>query len=413
MSGSLVDRDVVVVGAGAAGLAAARHLIGHGATVAVVEARDRVGGRAWTVRLEGAPADLGCAWLHSADRNPWVAIAERLGLSVDRSLPDWGAGYARSGQLDAATAAAREVAFARFWRRIDGQCGSDRSLADLLPADDPWRANFAAVTSFISGAPPEQLSLADLARYADSMVNWRVVEGYGTLLERFAQGLPVTLRAEVTAIDWSGPAVVVTGLWGTLRCRAVLVTVPVSLLAQEAIRFVPRLPDAWLAAAEGLPMGEVAKLLLAVEGDPFGLGPDRQVMGSVRREDTAIYHLRPLGRPLVEAYWGGVTARELERSGPGAMTEFALGELVHLFGAGVRGRLRPLLASSWAADPFARGAYSYARPGGADGRQVLATPVAERLYFAGEAVSLDSYSTAHGAYASGVAAAAAILARLA
>jgi monoamine oxidase len=205
--------------------------------------------------------------------------------------------------------------------------------------------------------------------------------------------------------------VAVTGPWGALRCRAVLVTVPVSLLAQAAIRFVPRLPDAWLAAAAGLPMGDVAKLLLAVEGDPFGLGPDRQVMGSVRREDTAIYHLLPLGRPLVEAYWGGDTARELERSGPAAMTGFALDELARLFGAAVRGRLRPLLATRWGSDPFARGAYSYARPGAADGRRVLATPVAERLYFAGEAVSSDSYATAHGAHASGVAAAAAILAR--
>jgi monoamine oxidase len=265
------------------------------------------------------------------------------------------------------------------------------------------------VTSFISGAMPEQLSLIDLARYADTMVNWRVVEGYGALIARFSRGLPVSLGAEVTAVNWGGPLVTVTTRAGSLRCRPAVITVPVSLLAAEAIRITQRLPQARLTAAAGLPMGQVAKLFLAVEGDPFGIGADRQVTGCLQRAETAIYHLHPLGRPLVEAYWGGPTALGLERAGIAAMTDSALAELTGLFGAGVKGRLRPLLASGWAADPFARGAYSYASPGGADGRAALGGPLDDRLYFAGEARSIDAYSTAHGAYATGVAAAAAIL----
>lgn len=400
---------MVVVGAGAAGFAAARLLADRGADVVLLEARKRVGGRAFTARLETWPADMGCAWLHSADRNPLVSVAARLGLAVDRTLPDCGTGFARAHQLDAPAAAAREAAFARFWQAVDDHEGPDRALGDVVPDGDPWRANFAAVTSFISGALPEELSLVDLARYSDSLVNWRVIDGYGTLFERLAHGLPVSLGAEVTAIDWGGPAVAVTTRLGSLRCRAALVTVPVPLIAQEAIRFTPRLPDAKLAAAEGLPMGHVAKLLLAFDGDPFGLGPDRQVTGSLRRAATAIHHLHPLGRPLVETYWGGPTALALERAGMAAMADVALAELQDLFGTGVRDRMRPLLASSWAADPFARGAYSFARPGGADGRAVLAEPVVGRLYFAGEACSRDAYSTAHGAYATGIAAGAAIL----
>ena len=409
MGDASCDRDVVVIGAGPAGIAAARFLADHGANVALLEARERVGGRAWTARPEGWPADMGCAWLHSADRNPLVPIAERLGLAVDRTLPDWGAGFARARQLDATAGAAREAAFARFWQAIDDHDGPDRALADVLPDGDPWRANFAAIISFISGVLPEGLSLTDLARYGDSLVNWRVVDGYGTLFERLADGLPVSLGTEVTAIDWSGPQVAVATRRGTLRCRVALVTVPVSLIDQEAMRFVPRLPDPRLAAAAGLPMGNAAKLLLAVDGDPFGLGPDRQVTGSLQRAATAVYHLHPLGRPLVEAYWGGPTALALERAGVAAMTDFALAELAGLFGAGVRERVRPLLASRWAADPFSRGAYSYARPGGANGRAALAEPLDSRVFFAGEACSCDAYSTAHGAYRTGMAAAEAIL----
>ena len=195
---------------------------------------------------------------------------------------------------------------------------------------------------------------------------------------------------------------------GDLRCRAVVVTVPPSLVAEGAVRFDPPLPDAKLGAAAGLPMGHVAKLLLGVDGRPWDVGDDRHVVGSLRRERTGAYHLRPFGRPLVEAYYGAGLALELERAGPEAAADFAVGELADLFGAGVRGRLRPLLATCWADDPWSRGAYAYARPGCADARAALAAPVEGRLFFAGEACSRDAYSTAHGAYLTGLAAADAV-----
>lgn len=397
--------DAVVVGAGAAGIGAARRLVASGLAVELLEARDRVGGRAWTLDLGGHPADMGCGWLHSADRNPWTAIAGELGLAIDRRLPDWGFGFAAERQLTAADVAARDAAFERFWSAVEAPAEHDCSLAQALPGDDPWLGAFAAVTSYISGAGPEALSLLDLARYEDSGLNWRVVAGYGRLMQLHAAGLPVTLRAPVKAIDWGRKLVRVATDRGELRCRAVVVTVPASLLTAEAIRFTPALPPATLAAAAGLPLGDVLKLYLGVEGDPFGAGADRQVVGAPRRADTAIYHLQPLGRPLVECYWGGSLARELERAGTGAAAEFALHELAGLFGADVRRRLRPLQASTWASDPWSRGAYSFARPGAAEGRAVLAAPVAGRLFIAGEACSRGAYSTAHGALLTGLAAA--------
>jgi monoamine oxidase len=326
---------------------------------------------------------------------------------VNRRLPDWGFRFARERQLGPEAAAAREAAFECYWEAIDAADadGPDRALAEVLPADDPWLPNLTAVTGFISGVEPRHLSLVDLARYASTDVNWRVVAGYGRLMERYALGLPVTTGAPVLGIDWSGPGVRVASTAGSLRCAAVVLTMPVSLLLEEAIRFAPDLPDAKLAAVAGLPMGHVAKLVLAVDGRPWDLGPDRQVAGSLRTERTAVYHLEPLGRPLVEAYWGGRTALELERAGPAGMAAFALDELAGLFGEGVRKRLTPVAASAWAADLFSRGAYSYARPGRADGRKALAEPVEGRLFFAGEACSVDAYATAHGAYLTGIAAA--------
>ncbi|MFO1036739.1 MAG: NAD(P)/FAD-dependent oxidoreductase [Geminicoccaceae bacterium] len=404
----MTEVDAAVVGAGAAGVAAARALADAGLSVLVLEARDRIGGRAWTARIEGHTADIGCAWLHSADRNPWVPIAESFGLGIDRKLPDWGVHFMRERQLGRAEASARGKAFERWWTELDEYAGPDRAWSDLLQADDPWLPAFACVNGFISGAGPDRLSVVDLARYADTMVNWRVVEGYGTLVERHARGLPIRLSTPVQAIDHRGCSIVVTTASGPITARTVIVTVPSSVLAAESIRFDPPLPSEKLTAAAQVPLGHASKLLLTVEGDPFGLEPDRQVLGKPAASETAIYHLRFLGRPLVEAYWGGPLAREMEHAGIGAMGAFAIEELAAIFGENVRRHLRPALASTWSVEPWSLGAFSYAVPGGSDARPVLARPIDDRIFFAGEACSTDHYSTAHGAYLTGLAAAEAV-----
>ncbi|WP_158044189.1 flavin monoamine oxidase family protein [Skermanella pratensis] len=403
--------DVVVVGAGAAGLAAARELGRRGISAVVVEARGRMGGRAHTVLSDGGhPADLGCGWLHSADRNPWCAIAEGLGLEIDRNPPDWGQGsvgrrIGREAMTDWAEA------MERFWDLIDrvGDAGPDRSVADLLPAGDRWLPRFEAVIGYISGAEPGALSAVDLVRYADTGVNWRVASGYGTLVARAGAGVHVSLDTPVTSVDLTGPRIVLTTPKGELCGRAVILTVPPPLLDGEAIRFTPPLPEK-IEAARALPMGYVAKLFLEVvegSGCLWDLEPDTQVPGALDGARTGLYHLEPLGRPLIEAYYGGALALDLERAGAEAMEDFAVGELSGLFGSSVRRHLKPVAASGWAADPWSLGAYSYAVPGGADRRADLVLPVDGRLFFAGEACSRDSYSTTHGAYLTGIDAAAA------
>jgi monoamine oxidase len=115
--------------------------------------------------------------------------------------------------------------------------------------------------------------------------------------------------------------------------------------------------------------------------------------------------MRPFGRPLIECYFGGSLAEALERGGSQAFFDFAKGELVDLLGSDFAKRITPIAEHSWGTDPFAGGAYSYAKPGYADSRAKLAAPVDGRLFFAGEACSTEDFSTAHGAYLSGVAAA--------
>jgi monoamine oxidase len=166
-----------------------------------------------------------------------------------------------------------------------------------------------------------------------------------------------------------------------------------------------------MAAAEALPLGLANKLVMALD-EPDIFPSDGHLLGNPARSATASYHLRPFGRPLIEGFFGGQLARDLEAEGPDAFFDFAANELAALAGASIRKRLRPLSQTRWDADPFARGSYSYALPGHADTRARLAEPVGQRLFFAGEACSPDSFSTAHGAYLSGVLAAGQVIANL-
>jgi monoamine oxidase len=187
-----------------------------------------------------------------------------------------------------------------------------------------------------------------------------------------------------------------------VRAKAVILTVPPSVVAAEGIAFTPALPPAKLEAAHGLPLGIDNKLFLALAGDWPEIDRNWHVFGSVERTQTAAYQLKPLGQPLVEMFTGGELARDLERAGVAAMLAFALDELAGLFGNRIRTHLTPLAVSAWASDPYARGSYSYARPGHAGDRAIWAEPLGDRIFFAGEAASLHDFSTTHGAYLTGL-----------
>ncbi len=397
--------DVVVVGAGAAGLAAARRLAESGLSFLVLEARNRPGGRAWTSPLaNGEIVDLGCGWLHSAKTNPFVAIAEAQGRQIDKSPPPWSRAGLQIGP-NRARAAAFGEALGRFRERVETRLPGDPDVAcdALLEPGEPFNPLIDAVSTYYSGAELAKVSAADLAAYEDSGVNWRVREGYGAVVAGLADGLPVRYRCPVEAIDRSRAGLVVETPSGALRADAVVITLPSDILAATPDFFRPALAEKTEAAAR-LPLGLADKLFLELL-KPLDFPVDSRAFGDTSRRDIGAYHFRPLGRPLIEAFFGGELAENLERGGEAAAADFALAELVGLFGADFRNAVRPLRFHGWRSDAYARGAYSYARPGRAGSRLVLAAPVEERLFFAGEACSPASYSTAHGAYETGLAAA--------
>jgi monoamine oxidase len=398
------DLEVVVVGAGAAGIGAAMRLAAARVSFTVFEARGRVGGRAYTIADAPFPLDLGCGWLHSADRNPWTRIAAEAGFTIDRTLPAWGTqsfylGFSAEDQ-DAFALASR-----RFQDRFEaiGPNDADCSAADLLEPDCRFNPLLNAVSTYVNGVELSLVSVQDGKHYADTGVNWRVVEGYGTVIATQAAGLPIRLNCPVMLIDHRGKRLAIETALGTVMADAVIVTVPTPLIAAQGIRFRPDLTDK-AAAASVLPLGLADKLVMAVDV-PSLLPMDGHLIGNSNKTATGSYHLRPFGRPLIEGFFGGRLAHELEAAGPGSLFDYAVAELVELFGSGIRAHLHPLVETGWGRDPFAMGSYSYALPGHADARATLATPLDGRVFFAGEACSPHEFTTAHGAYLTGIEAA--------
>lgn len=402
--------DVAVIGAGAAGIGAARRLFNTGVDVLLIEARDRLGGRSRTIDApNGAAIDLGCGWLHSADRNPWTSIAERLGFEVDRTAPPWREGGHDLGMPRADRTLFNDAA-TRFWARLNAAAtsgGQDRAASELLEREGRWNALLDAISTYINGAELDRVSVIDSRAYDDTQVNWRVSEGYGRLIAAYAQGIPKALGTPVRRIDHRGKELTIDTDRGSLKARRVIVTVPTNVLTEDAIGFDPALPDKQAAAA-GLPLGNAEKVFLSVGG--AGEFPcNARFFGTAERTRTATYHMRPFGRSMIEAYFGGRLARELAGAGAAAMAAFAIDEIAGVLGSSMRRRLTRIASSGWAVDPFSRGSYSHALPGHAGARAILAAPVDGRLFFAGEACSPHDFSTAHGALLSGQAAAQAVL----
>lgn len=399
--------DVVVVGGGMAGLAAARSLLAAGLRVQVLEARGRIGGRAWTVTLAGQAVDYGCHWFHSAERNPLVGVARGLGFEIEEYQPFWAEAWNRA-QLGP-----RYDAWLAFLETFDAglaDCaasGRDRPLSDLLPADSPWRPWLEALYGWVSGARLDQLSAIDLHRAAESHRNWRCRAGYGAVVARFGHDLPVRLETPVQAVALTPAGVAVESLQGRIEARAALLALPPPLLAE--LRFEPGLPEAKRQALADLPLGADEKVFFWLEENVLGREDEFQANLFHDRSRTAAYHFRRFGTPLVEAYFGADTARELVAAGPAAMADFALGEIAATFGSRARRALRPLGSTAWLNERWTQGAYSYARPGAADARRTLAAPLEGRLFFCGEATSQANPASCHGAYESGLRAAEEVL----
>lgn len=408
------QRDVVIVGAGAAGVGASMLLERAGVPHVTLEAQGRPGGRAFTDQINGVAFDAGCHWFHSADRNPLRAIADKLGHGY-RKPHEW---PARPAFIDGrwVDPDERDRFDEHIWSTFDimAQAGAtppDRPASAVVDLSAPWGRNRRHWIELMTSVSPDGVSVADYAAYDDTGVNLAVRDGYGALVARLAKDLRIHLSCPVERIETAPNGVRLSGPFGVIEAKVAIVTVPVAVLASGAIAFAPALDASLLAALDGVPMGHYEKAVIAFDrlcldipdGDEL---PYCSILSPANPSDRPInVQVHPFGRPIAISDLAGDTVREvLAEGGPDGFTAFIVDRLAEAFGGAIRRRVTGATATGWTANPFIRGAYSCARPGRAGERaRLVEGTVTERVLLAGEASSANAMSTAHGAFLSGVA----------
>ena len=411
--------DVVIVGAGAAGIAAARRIVAANRRVALVEAADRIGGRCITdTGMFGVPYDRGAHRIHMPDVNPVAKLAPRTGLEVYLAPAGQkvriGRRNAREGEMEdfLATMVRSNHAIAEASR---GK--TDVSCAQALPRDlGEWRPTVEFVLGPYGCAKDlTDISAADFAKLLERDVDAYCRQGFGALLAKLAEGLPVQLSAPVKQINtWTRGRVEVETTKGTLTGQAAIVTVSTNVLAAGKIKFGPELGKRQLDAAVKLALGSYDHVALELIGNPFSLLRDELVFEKTARGRiaTAALLANVSGTPLALVEVAGRFGRELAAKGEAEMVAFALEWLAGLYGADIKKAVKRTHATRWNDEPWVLGAFSAAVPGGQPSRKILMEPHRDRIWLAGEAVHETLWGTVGGAWESGERAAEAVLRRM-
>ena len=401
---------VAIIGGGAAGIAAARRLAELKQDYVLLEAKAFVGGRCVTDHATlGVPIDLGAHWFHSPAINPLVEYADQFGIRYSHAALV--GRYCRNGiWLSDADQAACDAYVEDCFARVAAFAG-DVAISELFPdAHAPWHDVFLAEQSAKQGVAPETSSSRDFANYVWEGDDCPVIDGFGTLLAKLAEGLNIRVDMPVTRIDWSGRDIKLATPDGILTAQRIILATPTAILHDD-IDFRPALPDWKRRAIADLPMGSCNKVALRFSRSVFGDCPPSLVLPIRGAREAVEIVIREDGLEIATCLFNGPFGKELAAEGHPAMADYALERLAEMFGSDVRRAALPqYVIADWDHDPHIRGCYSAARLGRADARAELAMPIDDRLFFAGEACSRQYMGDVHGAWFTGIAAADAAIA---
>jgi monoamine oxidase len=409
------EADIVVIGAGAAGIAAARRIQAANRRVIVVEAASQIGGRCITdTATFEVPFDRGARWMHNPDTNPMIKLARSAGLDISAAPLSQkiriGRRNARPGETEEFLAA-----LVRANRAIDdaSRGKADVSCASVLPKD---LGDWAGTAEFVLGANAtgkdlRDISVMDRARTQDRNAAIGCRQGLGVLLAKLGEQVPLALSTPANQIIWGGRDVAVETPAGKIAARAVIVTVSSNVLAAGNIKFTPELPKRQFEAAAKLSLGSYDRIALQLAGNPLGLAREDVLIEQSNSTRTALLSANIGGSSLCTIDVAGSFGRDLSGQGEKAMVAFAEEWLTKLFGSDVAAAIKKSSATRWNAAPFALGAMSVAPPGAQPSRKILVEPTGN-LFLAGEATHETLWGTVDGAWESGERAAEAALRKI-
>jgi monoamine oxidase len=409
------EADIVVIGAGAAGVAAARRIQAANRRVIVVEATGQIGGRCLTdTATFELPFDRGARWMHNPDTNPMIKLARNAGLDISAAPLGQkiriGRRNARAGETEEFLAA-----LVRANRAIDdaSRGRADVACASVLPKD---LGDWAGTAEFVLGANAtgkdlKDISVIDRTRAQDRNAVIGCRQGLGTLIAKLGEGIPLALSTPANRVAWSGRDVTVDTPAGKIAARAAVITVSSNVLAAGNIKFTPDIPKRQLDAAAKLSLGSYDRIALQLPGNPLGLGRDDIIIEQSNSTRTGLLFANVGSSSLCLIDVAGSFGRDLSAQGEPAMVAFAAEWLVKLFGSEVTAAIKKTSATRWNAAPYALGAMSAAMPGGQPSRKILTEPIG-CMFLAGEATHETLWGTVDGAWESGERAAEAALRKI-
>jgi len=405
----MTSTQIAIVGAGAAGLAAARELQQLGQDFLLLEASHRIGGRAYTEQLAAdVPFDLGAHWLMAPSVNPLLPYARNAGLTLDAADEHFTVAQYFEECDWLPTDAYQE--FSEYWdRQFDALAKaknelSDSSVFDVIDNDSRWASYFHMFFAQDFTRDVDQASVMDAMNYVREENDLAVASGLGDLLLRYGANVPVSLNSAVRKIDSSGSDLGLETSKGPIRAERIILTVSTGVLATRQIKFAPALPDWKLDAIDSLPMGSCTRVALMFDAPILRELPDEFTIDTAG-DGPIHFRNRPFADDYVEVAVGGRMAEWMEKSGEKATIDFILEKLRSISGQKAISEPSHSIVSAWDGDAWIKGAYSCARPGAADQRSVLARSIDDRIYFAGEATSSNYFASVHGACISGTEAA--------
>jgi monoamine oxidase len=409
------ETDVVVIGAGAAGIAAARRIMAANRKVLVVEASSQIGGRCLTdLTTFDVPFDRGARWMHNPETSAMIRLARTVGL--DMSPAPLGRKI-RIGRRSARAGETEEflAALVRANRAIDE---ASRGKVDVpciaaLPKD---LGDWAGTADFVIGASAtgkdlKDLSAVDKARALDRSAAIACRQGLGTLVAKLGEQIPVSLSTPVSRIVWNNRDVTVETASGKIAARAAIVTVSSNVLTAGTIKFAPDLPKRQLDAASKLTLGSYDHIALQLPGNPLGLSRDDILIEQSNSTRTALLYANIGGSTLCSIDIAGAFGHDLSAQGEQAMVAFATEWLTKLFGSDAVAGIKKSSVTRWNDAPYVLGAMSAAAPGGQPSRKVLTEPIG-CMFLAGEATHETLGGTVDGAWDSGERAADAALRKI-
>jgi monoamine oxidase len=415
------DFDVIIIGAGAAGISAGRRLARSGKSFAVIEASDRLGGRCYTESKSfGRPFDHGAACVHETENFQVTRLAADVNFQTSLIRPSerFDIGFVSDTQGGVKFRLAHEPELEQFYAYLNqskssimeaGQNKTEVSGAAALPKKlGSWRPTMEFMLGpYLFGGELNDLSAKEVAGSEEPFhvesglteKSVRVEGGIGALIGRLAVGLPIKFFSPVNRIKWDTDVVEIEGPGTRLTARAVIVTASTAVLAKRKIEFKPALPSHYADAISTLKLGSFEKVAFDLRLLEFER--DALLFEKAESSRTAAAHLNIFGSSISVVHLGGAIAAELSRHGEEAMKEFAIEWLVSHFGSQIKRQTKRMCATRWTADPWSLGAASLPSAGSGNARDVLSQPIGNKVWFAGEAVHKSMWGTVAGAWENG------------